>query len=268
MKTGDCLKLLPRRAAGSVHLAVADPPFGINWPGYDVYDDSLKGPAFIEWCSLWLQELYRAMHRHGSLWVYINDENVSELDVAAKAIGFHKRSHVVHYYSFGVACQGNFSRSHTHLLYYVRTKSKFTFNADAVRVPSNRQLVYNDKRAKKGGKLPDNTWILTKEAMANCFGPDEDTWLVPRVAGTFKERQQRGTHAGKKRKQTTPQMPMEVLERIIASCSNPGDTVIDPFLGTGTTGAAAVKLGRNFWGCDVDSNCVRNSKRRIQRELS
>lgn len=266
VRTGDCLKCMrEHNERGSADLVVADPPFGIGYAGYNCYDDSLTGEEYVKWCFEWLIEIYHVLHDRGSFWLYIGDEHVSELDIDAKRVGFHKRSHVIHHYSFGVACQNNFSRSHTHLLYYTKSKSNFTFNADAVRVPSQRQLVYGDKRANSKGKLPDNTWVLTRDHLAEYFGSDEDTWLISRVAGTFKERQKRGTHVGKTRKTYTPQMPLAVLDRIILSTSNPGDLVIDPFLGTGTTGVSAVRAGRNFWGCDIDTVQVREARNRIRQ---
>lgn len=264
MQTGDCVNLLSAQKSCSVDLAFCDPPFGIDWPGYTTYDDSLKGEEYIAWCETWLQEIYRVVKDYGSFWLAIGDEHVSELDVAAKSTGFYKRSHVVWYFTFGTACPNNFARSHTHLLYFTKHKTKFTFNQDdkKLRVPSARQLVYNDKRANPKGKLPDNTWVLSPLDLDKAFSSAEDTWLVSRICGTFKEREQRGTYQKTK---TVPQMPVEVLNRIITACSNPGDLVIDPFLGTGTTAESALRLGRNFWGCDISKDYVAASRRRIKK---
>lgn len=266
LRTGDCLKLLSKLDDGSVDLVFADPPFGIDWPGYTVYDDSLKGPEYVAWCSKWLQEIYRILKPDGTFWLNIGDEYVSELDVTAKKCLFRKRSHVVHYFTFGVACPKNFARSHVHLLYYTKHKSKFTFNKDDkdLRVPSSRQLVYNDKRANPDGKLPDNTWVLSPVDLDKAFSKGEDTWLVSRVCGTFKERQQRGTYQKRK---TVPQMPLEILNRIIVACSNPGELVVDPFGGTFTTAESAVRLGRNFWGCDISQVEVTAGRRRVKKFL-
>lgn len=248
-----------------VDLAVADPPYGINWPGYDKYRDNLRGAAFTKWCATWFAQLHRVLRPHGSFWLAIGDEHVSELDVLAKErFGFYKRSHVIWTYSFGVACSKNFSRSHTHWLYFTKHKTKFHFDTEAIRVPSARQLKYNDKRGNPKGKLPDNTWVLHPDKLAECFQPSRDTWLESRICGTFKERQHRG-ETGKRK--TVPQMPIGIMERIVLACSKPGDLVLDPFLGTGTTGVAAVMHGRNFWGCDLSRNYVRQSNKRIEEAV-
>src|SRR5262249_14319203 len=120
-------------------------------------------------------------------------------------------------------------------------KKKYTFNAKTIKVPSARQLVYADSRAVPTGRLPDDTWILRPQDVPDCFLADQDTWYFPRVAGTFKERA--GFHGC--------QMPEQLLGRIISCCSNPGDIVLDPFAGSGTTLATAKKLGRRWLGFEL-----------------
>jgi site-specific DNA-methyltransferase (adenine-specific) len=123
----------------------------------------------------------------------------------------------------------------------VKNPKAFTFNLDAIRVPSARELVYGDKRAAAAGRLPDDTWILRPQDLPAGFNADEDTWYFPRVCGTFKERS--GWHGC--------QMPEQLLGRIIRASSNPGDLVLDPFGGSGTTLAVAKKLGRSFLGFEL-----------------
>ena len=151
------------------------------------------------------------------------------------------RSWVIWYYTFGVHCTRKFSRSHAHLFYFVKDPKRFTFNDQAIRVPSARQLVYFDARANPEGRLPDDTWILRPQDVPDGFAPESDTWYVPRVCGTFKERA--GWHGC--------QMPEQLLGRIIRACSNPGETVLDPFGGSGTTLTVAKKLDRRFLGFEL-----------------
>lgn len=239
------------------HLVFADPPFNLGFD-YDRHDDNQDLDDYQAWCAEWLAGVYGLLRSHGSFWLAICDEHVSELDVMAKGLGFHKRSHVVWHYTFGVSCPKNFARSHTHLLYYTKRKTKYTFNSadKKVRVPSARQLVYNDKRANPNGKLPDNTWILapkdTQKAFVHEDGKWLNTWLASRVCGTFHERVDGALN----------QMPQEIMQRIVLACSNPGDLVLDPFGGTFSTGVAAVTLGRDFHGFDISSKyCGRGRKR-------
>ncbi len=145
-----------------------------------------------------------------------------------------------------------FTRSHAHLFQFVRDPVNFTFNVDAIKVPSARQLVYNDSRAASGGRMPDDTFILRPQDCVDGLQPDEDTWYFPRVAGTFKERA--GFHGC--------QMPEQLLGRIIKACSNDSDIVMDPFSGSATTLAVAKKLNRRFLGFGVIDVSMHRAVRR------
>ncbi|MCA9266780.1 MAG: site-specific DNA-methyltransferase, partial [Planctomycetales bacterium] len=147
--------------AGSVNLVFADPPFNIGYK-YDVYDDCRAAEDYLSWSKDWMQAVWRVLRDDGTFWLAIGDDFAAELKVAAQEIGFHARSWVIWYYTFGVNCKNKFTRSHTHLFYFVRDVRKFTFLADdpANRIPSARQLVYNDRRANSKGRLPDDTWII------------------------------------------------------------------------------------------------------------
>jgi site-specific DNA-methyltransferase (adenine-specific) len=284
---GDCIKGLYALPAGSVDLAFADPPFNIGYD-YDVYQDKVEHEHYIDWSSEWISAVHRVLKSNGTFWLAIGDEYAAELKLASQKIGFHCRSWVIWYYTFGVNCSRKFTRSHAHLFHFVKDPANFTFREDDPdnRIPSARQLVYNDKRANPKGRLPDDTWIirpanavgelvgddvtwspgeleppsdgdqtftLRPQDLDRCFKPSEDTWYFPRVAGTFKERA--GFHGC--------QMPEQLLARIIRTCSNHGELVLDPFSGSATTLAVAKKLGRQFLGFDLSADYVRLGRERL-----
>jgi DNA modification methylase len=252
---GDCIELLDQVEPGSIDLAFADPPFNIGYK-YDVYHDQRDGDEYIEWNRKWMAGVHKALKPDGTFWLAIGDEYAADLKVMAqRQLGFQCRSWVIWYYTFGVNCARAFSRSHTHLFYFVKDAKKFTFNADdpAVRVPSARQLVYADTRANPKGRLPDNTWILRPQDLPEGFKPEDDTWFFSRVAGTFKERE--GFHGC--------QMPEQLLGRIIRCCSNPEEIVLDPFGGSGTTFAVAKKLGRRWIGFELSADYAAKIKARL-----
>ncbi len=249
----DCVTALGDLQAGSVDLVFADPPFNIGYD-YDVYDDSQDQEAYLNWSEQWISGVHRVLKPDGTFWLAIGDEYAAELKVMSRKIGFTCRSWVIWYYTFGVNCKKKFSRSHAHLFHFVKDPLNFTFNDDAIRVPSARQLVYNDKRANSKGRLPDDTWILRPQDLPEGFQPTDDTWYFPRVAGTFKERA--GFHGC--------QMPEQLLGRIIRSCSNAGELVLDPFSGSATTLVVAKKLGRQFLGFDLSSEYVERGRTRLE----
>jgi DNA modification methylase len=249
----DCVEGMSKLPAGSVDLAFADPPFNIGYE-YDEYDDRLKSEHYLEWCGRWMGEVVRLLKPTGTFWLAIGDEYAAELKVLMQhEHGLTCRSWVVWYYTFGVNCKAKFSRSHAHLFHMVKDAKNFTFNIDDIRVPSARQLVYADNRANPKGRLPDDTWILRPQDAPESFQADEDTWYFPRVNGTFKERA--GWHGC--------QMPEQLLGRIINACSNPGETVLDPFGGSGTTLAVAKKLGRKFLGFELSKEYAARIEERL-----
>lgn len=250
----DCVAGLAKLPAGSVDLAFADPPFNIGYQ-YDVYDDRQDEKKYLDWCRQWMRGVVDALKPTGTFWLAIGDEYAAELKlIAQKELGLICRNWVIWYYTFGVHCKQKFSRSHAHLFYFVKDRKQFTFNDEAVRVPSARQLVYADTRADPKGRLPDDTWILRPQDLPDGFRSDGDTWYFPRVCGTFKERV--GGHGC--------QMPERLLGRIIRACSNEGDLVLDPFGGTGTTLVVAKKLRRQYIGFEISPRYTKKIEARLR----
>lgn len=236
-----------------VDLAFADPPFNIGYE-YDVYEDQRTQDEYLHWCSKWIEQLVRVLKDDGTFWLSIGDEYAAELKLLMQHdYQLTCRSWVIWYYTFGVNCTNKFSRSHAHLFHMVKDPKQFTFNPDAVRVPSARQLVYGDKRANPKGRLPDDTWILRPQDIPESFSSQEDTWYFPRVAGTFKERSR--FHGC--------QMPEQLLGRIIRACSQSRELVLDPFAGSGTTLAVAKKLDRRYLGFELSENYVTCIEQRL-----
>lgn len=261
LHNSDCIAGMKRIPAGSVDLAFADPPFNIGYK-YDVYEDRMKAEEYLGWSKKWGEALVDCLKPNGTFWLAIGDDFAAELKLMfQRELGLVCRSWVIWYYTFGVHCKNKFARSHTHLFHFVKDPKNFTFNTESIRVPSARQLVYGDLRADSRGRLPDDTWILRPDDkwilrpqdVPESFTSEEDTWYVPRVCGTFKERA--GWHGC--------QMPEVILGRIIDATSNKGETVLDPFGGSGSTLIAAKKLGRKFIGFELSENYAEQIQKRL-----
>jgi site-specific DNA-methyltransferase (adenine-specific) len=283
---GDSIELLNNSPEGWVDLVFADPPFNIGYL-YHGYDDQKEVNEYVDWSETWMRAVHRALKPSGSFYLAIGDEFAADLCVVARRkIGFHLRNWIIWHYTFGQQTRKMFAKSHTHILYFTKHKPKpgmdnIVFNADAVRVKSARQTTYNDLRANAKGKLPDDTWFLRPQETAfaeagyaqyvaqnphvpadqflpiDFFDPASDTWYVSRLCGTFKERE--GWHGC--------QMPIAVLDRIIKASSNPGDIVLDPFNGSGTTVVAAALLGRRYVGIDQSDQYVKFATDRLAHAL-
>lgn len=235
MLCGDCIEVLGGVEEPFADLIFADPPFNIGYK-YDKYYDRVKSKNYIAWTKEWMGVCKKVLKPEGSFYVAIGDEYAANVKVIADELGLYMRNWIIWHYTFGQQMKRKFARSHTHIFYFVNDKNNFTFNDASVRVPSDRQLIYNDRRANPVGKMPDDVW--------NGY---------PRVCGTFKERA--GWHPC--------QMPESLLKRIIAVSSNAGDCVLDPFVGSGTTAAAAYQLGRDYVGIEISEKYVRKANERL-----
>ena len=233
---GDCIELLSSVKEPFIDLVFADPPFNIGY-NYDKYKDKLESKNFIAWTRDWMEACVNALKPGGSFYIAIGDDYAAHIRLLGIELGLVPRNWIIWHYTFGQQTKTMFARAHTHILYFVKDKTNFTYNDLAVRVPSDRQLTYNDKRADRRGKMPDDVW--------NTYS---------RVCGTFKERE----------KWHPCQMPESLLTRIISVSSNEGDLVLDPFNGSGTTASASLQLGRKFCGIDISQNYVDNTRTRLR----
>jgi site-specific DNA-methyltransferase (adenine-specific) len=233
---GDCIEVLGKVSEPFADLIFADPPFNIGYK-YDKYHDEVASDKYIDWTRQWMTACKKVLKPYGSFYIAIGDDYAANVKVIAEKIGLVMRNWIIWHYTFGQQTKDKFARAHTHIFYFVNDAKKFTFNDYAVRVPSDRQLIYDDKRANPAGKMPDDVW--------------EDS----RVCGTFKERT--GWHPC--------QMPESVLMRIIAISSKPGDCVLDPFVGSGTTAVAARKLQRDYVGIEISAEYAKKAEERLAK---
>ena len=233
----DALELLPKWPAGCVALAFADPPYNIGYV-YDKYHDDLPDDQYVLWCRDWMTECQRVLTETGSFYIAIGDDFAAQLRMVGKQLGLHLRNWIIWRYTFGQNMRNKFCRAHTHILYFAKHPKEYTFNDHLLRFPSARHTEYQDLRANPLGRLPDDVW-------------DE----FPRVCGTFKERD--GFHGC--------QMPEAMLMRIVMASSNPGDVVLDPLAGTGTTLVAAKRLGRKYVGIDISPEYVARARARLRK---
>ncbi|HYE02782.1 MAG TPA: DNA methyltransferase [Phycisphaerales bacterium] len=245
---GDCREVLPRVpecAAGAVDLVFADPPF--NWNrAYDKWHDAMPREDYLKFTGEWLDACTRALRPGGAFWVNIPDDTAAEIVVHLKAAGLEMENWCVWHYRFGQNTADRFINSKVHALYFLKPGGQRTWNPREILEPSDRATVYFDPRTMSkndgmpaGQRVPMDVWY------GKYWG---------RVQGNNKER--RANHDN--------QLPEVYLERVIRACSNPGDLVIDPFLGSGTTGLMAHALGRRFVGVEYSKDNALSACRRMK----
>jgi len=245
---GDCREILPRIPAcarGEVDLVFADPPF--NWQvKYDEWHDGLPRDEYLRFTERWLDLCVDALAPHGALWVNIPDDTAAEIVVHLKN---ERRLHMINWcvwhYRFGQNRMGSFIQSKVHALYFVKDPKNRVWNPGEVLEPSDRATTYFDPRT-------DN-----KKAGVNGLRVPMDVWYGRywgRIQGNNAERRARHKN----------QLPEVYLERVIRACSDERMLVLDPFLGSGTTGVVARELGRRFIGVEYSPANAASAFERIK----
>jgi DNA modification methylase len=240
---GDCLDLIRRFPSGTVDLIFADPPYNLQLnrdlyrpdrslvsavdDGWDKFDSFSSYDAFT---NEWLTECRRVLKDTGSVWVIGTYHNIFRIGSLMQDIGYWILNDIIWIKTNPMPnfMGTRFANAHETLIWATRSKdSKYTFHY----------------RAMKG------------------FNDDlqmRSDWLIPLCKGPERIKD-RG------RKAHSTQKPEELLYRIIIATTNPGDLILDPFAGVGTTAAAARKLGRNFIGFEQELSYVNTARERVAK---
>jgi adenine-specific DNA-methyltransferase len=248
MYRGDCISLMRRIKEPLFDLTVTSPPYNIG----KAYESPMPIEAYVDWSAEWIQAVHSLTMPSGAFWLNLG---YVPLQGRAKAIPlpyllwnripFFLIQEIVWNYGAGVAAKSSFSPRNEKFLWYVKSEKDYTFNLDEVRDPDVKY-----PRQKKNGKLKCNP--LGKNP--------SDVWQIPKVtSGADRSSPERMPHPA--------QFPVAVIDRIIRACSNPGDVLFDPFLGSGSTAEAALRVGRQVVGFEISDEYVRLAARRIDAFL-
>ena len=240
---GDCRDVLPTIPDdGCVDLIFADPPFNWDVP-YDGWEDNMPREVYEQFTFDWLDACIDVLSPTGSIWISIPDDTAAEIVMHLKRRGLTMINWCVWHFRFGQHRDGAFITSKVHALYFSKDPKNRVWNPDEILEQSDRASIYNDKRTQakehnKGMRVPMDVWY------GKYWG---------RIQGNNKERRQ-GHHN---------QNPEVYLERIILSCSNEGDLVLDPFTGSGTTNTVARAHGRRSIGIEYSQATAESAWERI-----
>lgn len=245
VRQGDCLDVLPRlpRAA----LVYLDPPFGTGQKqsakGGEYQDPSRDDGLMERVLAAWDR-----VDDRGCLVVHLDWRLAPYVRVALdRELGLRRfASEIVWRYRKWPQTNPNFQRVHDTLLRYVKTPGESRWNQlYEPLAPSTIKTWGKNTRQNQGVRK-----IVTDQpSLGAAMG---DVWDIPIVAAVAKERTGYPT-----------QKPERLLSRLIKGLTNPGDLVIDPYCGSGTTVAAAVKLGRNGIGIDKNPQAVEIARTRL-----
>lgn len=238
---GDCLSVLKKMKDRSVQLIFADAPYNI---GKDFGNNSDKWEsvhAYIEWCKTWIDECMRVLSDNGTMYFMTATQHMPYLDVFASE-KYNVLCRIIWSYdSSGVQSKKMYGSLYEPILMISKTnKAAYTFNHEDILVEAKtgakRKLIdyrKNPPQPYSSEKVPGNVWDFS------------------RVRFKMDEYENHPT-----------QKPEALLERIVKASSNPGDVVLDPFSGSFTTSAVAVRLGRVGIGIDMNEEYYEMGLRR------
>ena len=223
----DCIQAMERIPASCIDLVITDPPFAIDFrPVRSNYNRAqsrvlegykeVRAADYLEFSLSWMKLVYRLLKKSGSMYAFSGWNNLKEVLVALDKVGFITVNHIIWRYQFGVHTSRRFVTSHYHCLYVCKDDKQRKFFPYA-RFPreatdgTRRKLHYADK---------------------------EDVWVLNREYWTGK-------------KKTPTKLPRAVLEKMFLYSSEPGDLVMDPFLGSGQVAVVAQALDRHYLGFEI-----------------
>jgi len=245
----DVLDLLAPLPDGSVDLVVTDPPYAI---GRADWDEFASLDVYVDWCDRWLAEVARVLAPHGSAYVCGFSEILADVK-ARSARRFAGCRWLVWYYRNKANLGRDWGRSHESILHLRRSRD-VRIDVDAVRIPYNDHTRRYPERVQavnsqygRGGARRDR-WA------PNPLGAKpRDVLEIPVLCNGMAEKTAHAT-----------QKPEALIERLVSASSRPGDLVVDPFLGSGTTAVVAERLGRRWIAGDADPSYVGVARDRVQ----
>ncbi len=228
----------------SMNLIVTSPPYNLG----KEYEEKRSQDRYIEEQVACIAEAVRLLHPNGSIcWQvgnHVQNGEIYPLDIILypifKNAGLQLRNRIVWTFGHGLHCQKRFSGRHETILWFTKTEN-YTFNLDPVRIPSK----YPEKKHFKGPKKGTIS--------GNPLGKNPaDVWDIPNVKSNHVEKTDHPC-----------QFPIGLIERLVLALTYEGDSVLDPYVGVGSSAIAALKHGRRAYGCDTERAYVDIAKKRI-----
>ncbi|MEL7029784.1 MAG: site-specific DNA-methyltransferase [Pseudomonadota bacterium] len=227
-----------------IDLVFADPPYNLQLGGEltrpdnsrvngveDAWDRFESFEAYDNFTRAWLAEARRILKPNGALWVIGSYHNIFRVGAAVQDLGFWILNDVIWRKTNPMPNfrGARFANAHETLIWAGRDKSsKVTFNYDALKMANDGLQMRSD-------------------------------WTIPICTGAERLKDESGAKAH------ATQKPEALLHRVLIGATNPGDVVLDPFFGSGTTGAAAKRLGRRYIGIEREAAYVTLARARIAK---
>ena len=240
---GDCIEVMRSLPDNAIDLIFADPPYNLQLRGElhrpdnsrvdavdDAWDQFSSFKAYDQFTKAWLKEAQRILKPNGAIWVIGSYHNIFRVGAALQDAGFWLLNDVIWRKSNPMP---NFrgkrlTNAHETMIWASKSEGgKYTFNYEALKALNEGTQMRSD-------------------------------WILPICTGHERLKDEAGDKAH------PTQKPQSLLHRVVIGTSNVGDVILDPFFGTGTTGAVARMLGRNFIGIEREEKYREIAKKRIE----
>lgn len=241
----DNLAFMRKLPDASMKLIVTSPPYNLG----KEYEKRQSRDEYLQQQRRVIEEAARLLAPEGSVcWQvgnYVDNGEIEPLDILLYPIfkdqGLKLRNRIIWTYGHGLHCQNRFSGRYETILWFTRTDN-YTFNLDDVRVPSKYPQKKHFRGPRKG------------ELSGNPLGKNpSDVWDIPNVKANHVEKTEHPC-----------QFPVGLIERLVLALTDPGDAVLDPYMGVGSSLIAALKHDRHAYGCDIHRQYVDTARDRIK----
>ncbi len=228
---GNAIDEMAKMPDKSVRLIVTDPPYNLN-KDYGNNQDNLEFKEYLDFSRQWLKEAHRILTEDGTIYVFMGMRYISYVySILEQELKMTFNSWITWFYTQGIGKTKGFSPRHDDILMFTKHPKNFVFNLDDIRVPQKFYRSVNNMR----GANPGNVWEFSHMHYCN------------------KNRQNHPT-----------QKPEGLYERMILSSSNEGDTVLDPFSGSGTLLRVCQQTGRKGIGIEINPEYISMTKERLE----
>jgi site-specific DNA-methyltransferase (adenine-specific) len=230
----DCLDVMREMADKSVDLVLTDPPYFETRGDFDfIWKDKAE---YLIWCKEWIKLCSQKLRDGGSIYIYGWYEILKDYHVILEENGMVFKSFITWNFSNGNRTNNNWSKVCEYILYFTKGDESY-FNAEDIRTKNWKHGKW-EKGYNPNGMCPTNYF-------------DDDKVV----------------HNSFERTDHPTQKPVKQIQKIIKASSKEGDTVFDPFLGSGTTARACKDLGRKFIGIEISKEYCDIAVKRLEQEV-
>jgi len=238
---GDCLKYLNEDTILDIHLTFLDPPYR-QGKDYRFFDDSQPASKYWGWLKEILHKVYNVTAEGGAIYFMQREKNAEQVLRVLRKTGWRFQNLIAwKKKTSAVPVNSRFSKQYQVIAYAIKGDKPRVFNKLRIDLPPLPEHKYE----RENGVYLTDVWDDIRELTSGYFAGDE------------------AIRNGQGNRIHVQQSPVALLLRIILSSTLPGDTVLDPLAGTGTTLVVAHQLGRNSIGVEIDPNNVEIIKKRL-----